>query len=86
MFDWATKQVYLPLANMMTAAAEIGIDSCPIEGFDRVKLEAFLEKENIVDTTHFGVAVMVAFGYRVNDSEIREKTRQDLKDMVEWIK
>jgi len=86
LFDWATKQVYLPLANMMTAAAQIGIDSCPIEGFDRVKLETFLHHENIIDTNHFGVAVMVAFGYRVDDSEIKEKTRQDLTDIVEWIK
>jgi nitroreductase len=32
--DWAGKQTYIALANIMTAAALIGIDSCPIEGFD----------------------------------------------------
>ena len=31
-FDWASKQTYLALANMMTTAAMLGIDSCPIEG------------------------------------------------------
>lgn len=31
--DWAAKQTYIALANMMTAAALIGADSTPIEGF-----------------------------------------------------
>lgn len=33
LFDWASKQTYIALGNMMTGAAMIGIDSCPIEGF-----------------------------------------------------
>ncbi|EOS53496.1 hypothetical protein C812_04047 [Paenibacillus barengoltzii G22] len=36
MFDWACKQAYIALDNMLTAAALIGVDSCPIEGFDRL--------------------------------------------------
>jgi len=35
LFDWTCKQTYIPLANMLTAAAMLGIDSTPIEGFDR---------------------------------------------------
>jgi len=34
LYDWACKQTYIALANMMTSAAQIGIDSCPIEGFN----------------------------------------------------
>ena len=34
LYDWSCRQTYIALANMMTAAALIGIDSCPIEGFD----------------------------------------------------
>ena len=30
LFDWACKQSYIALANMMTSAALLGIDSCPI--------------------------------------------------------
>ncbi|GEQ01132.1 putative NAD(P)H nitroreductase [Staphylococcus arlettae] len=29
--DWASKQTYIALGNMMTSAALLGIDSCPIE-------------------------------------------------------
>ena len=35
MFDWSGKQTYIVLANMLIAAAFLGIDSCPIEGFHR---------------------------------------------------
>ncbi|MBN3556607.1 NAD(P)H-dependent oxidoreductase [Fictibacillus nanhaiensis] len=84
MFDWAAKQVYIALGNMMTAAAQIGIDSCPIEGFDQEKVQAILEKEGVLEGGNFEVAVMVGFGYRVN--EPRPKVRQDLNDVVKWIK
>jgi nitroreductase len=84
MFDWAAKQVYIALGNMMTAAAQIGIDSCPIEGFDQEKVQAILEKEGVLEGGNFEVAVMVGFGYRVN--EPRPKVRQNIDDVVKWIK
>lgn len=82
-FDWASKQTYIALGNMMTAAAQIGIDSCPIEGFNREKLEKVLEKEEVLDRNKFGVSVMVAFGYR--KANPRAKTRQSIDEIVEWI-
>ena len=84
LFDWAGKQVYIALANMMTAAAEIGIDSCPIEGFDQKKVEEILAEEGLVDTDHLGVAAMVAFGYRKEDSPFPQ-TRQPIEKVVEWV-
>lgn len=82
-FDWACKQTYIALGNMMTAAAQIGIDSCPIEGFDREKLESLFESEEVLDRNKYGVSCMVAFGYRVK--EPRPKTRQSMDKIVEWI-
>jgi len=81
-FDWATKQTYIALANMMTGAATMGIDSCPIEGFNIEATEAFMRDELNLDTNEFGPAVMVAFGYR--KEEPREKTRQKLEDVTTW--
>ena len=43
LFDWAAKQSYIALANMMTSASLIGIDSYPIEGFHQEKAEALLK-------------------------------------------
>ncbi len=82
-FDWASKQTYIALANMMTGAAYMGIDSCPIEGFDAQEAESFLKNELNIDTDEFGLSVMVAFGYRKNDK--KQKTRQSLDDIVEFF-
>jgi nitroreductase len=82
-FEWASKQTYIALGNMMTAAAQIGIDSCPIEGFDKKQVTAILQNEGIINGNDFGVACMVAFGYRQEDPK-RPKTRQNLDEIVEW--
>lgn len=84
-FDWVGKQTYIPLANMMTSAAQIGIASCPIEGFDREKVEATLSREGAIDTDKFGVVAMVAFGYKKDDLEW-SKTRRTMDEVVEWIR
>lgn len=83
LFDWASKQTYIALANMMTAAAYMKIDSCPIEGFDMKKANDFLKDELKIDTEKFGVSVMALFGYRKEKAK-RTKTRQELKDIVAW--
>jgi len=81
-FDWAGKQTYIALGNMMTAAAMLGIDSCPIEGFKAEELEKLMAEMFGIDTEEFGVAVMVAFGYRVNEQPV--KTRQSMEEMTQW--
>jgi len=81
-FDWACRQTYISLANMMTAAAMVGIDSCPMEGFQADKINAVLQQELGVDNQKFGIACMVAFGYR--KSEPPAKTRQSLEEIVTW--
>ncbi len=84
MNDWSGKQTYLPMANMMTAAAMIGIDSCPIEGFDLGALRQVVAEEMAVNLEHWNVAYLVAFGYRKGEPA-RPKTRQDIDAVVEWF-
>lgn len=83
MTDWAMKQAYIPLANMMTSAMMIGIDSCPMEGFDRENMEALLASELEIDTEKYSMAYAVAFGYRVNPPQ--EKTRQPIDAVSTWV-
>ena len=45
--DWASKQTYIALGNMMTSAALLGIDSCPIEGFDLDAVTELLKSETL---------------------------------------
>ncbi len=84
LFDWSCKQTYIALGNMMTSAAMIGIDSCPIEGFQKKEVEEVLAQSCDIDIEKFGVSYMVAFGYRINPP--RPKTRQEAKDIFRWIK
>ena len=79
-YAWTAKQCYIALANMMTAAAYIGIDSCPIEGFEKEKVETVLG----LDTSKYQVAALVPFGYRLNEQS--EQLRLPLEDVVSYIR
>lgn len=79
-YAWTAKQSYIALGNMMTAAAFVGIDSCPIEGFEKEKVEEVLG----LDTTKYQVAVIVPFGYRVNEQPTQ--LRLPFDEVVEFIK
>ncbi|MCZ0703699.1 nitroreductase [Natronobacillus azotifigens] len=83
MFDWASKQTYIALGNMMTAAAQIGIDSCPIEGFHYESINKILEEEGLLEDGHLDISVMVAFGYR--ETEPQPKTRKEHDQVIKWI-
>lgn len=81
--NWSAKQSYIALANMMTTAAILGIDSCPICGFDMRAVEEILSQSGVLDKKHFNLVCMVAFGYRA--LEPRTKNRRDLKEIVEYF-
>jgi len=83
LFDWASKQTYIALGNMMTAAALNGIDSCPIEGFHQEKAEALLRAKFGIDTDQYGLSFMVAFGYR-KENPPHPKSRRNIEDIVTW--
>ena len=79
-YAWTAKQSYIALGNMMTAAAYIGIDSCPIEGFEKEKVEEVLG----LDTSKYQLAVVVPFGYRINEQP--SQLRLPFDEVVEFIK
>ncbi|MDA8093350.1 MAG: NAD(P)H-dependent oxidoreductase [Betaproteobacteria bacterium] len=83
LFDWASRQAYIALGNMMTVAALMGIDSCPIEGFEQERAEAVLVEAGIMNRVNWGLAVMVAFGYRVQPQP--EKLRRPMAEVVQWV-
>lgn len=83
LFDWSCRQAYIALANMMTAAAMAGIDSCPIEGFSQEGADGILAEAGLLEDGRFGLAVMVAFGYRINPQT--GKTRQTLEQITRWV-
>ena len=61
---------------MMIGAASIGLDSCPIEGFDEEALLRFLDK----DEAQWLPGIVVAFGKR--NEEVRQKIREPLETLA----
>ena len=84
LIDWAAKQVYIALGNVMTAAAQIGIDSCPIEGFLKNETTEILVKYGVLDLKKHSLAVMCSFGYRKNNP-VLSKTRKSLTELIHRI-
>ncbi|MDY0265756.1 MAG: nitroreductase family protein, partial [Sulfurospirillum cavolei] len=69
----------IALGNIMTAAAYLGIDSCPIEGFEKENLEKALE----LDTSKYQVAIVLPLGYRINPQPAHLRVPYD--EIVEII-
>lgn len=78
-YAWTAKQSAIAAANMMTAAAFVGIDSCPIEGFDKAKVEEILE----LDTSKYQLSIVLPFGYRIEEQS--SQLRLPFGEVVEFI-
>jgi nitroreductase len=76
---WGARQCYIAMGNMMSAAASIGIDSCPIEGFEKEKIEEILN----IDTKRYQLAVIVPFGYRINPQS--SQLRLGIDEVVRYL-
>jgi nitroreductase len=81
--QWAKLQSYIALGNFMTAAALMGIDTCPMEGFVAEKYDEILGFEDRGLTT----AVLCPAGYRAEDDKYADlpKVRFDASELIERI-
>lgn len=75
---WSIAQCHIAAANMMTAAAVIGVDSCPIGAFSA---SAVLDALGITSRADV-VALVVALGYR--ERPPAAKKRLPLSEIVEY--
>lgn len=62
---WNTRQVYIALGQLMTSAAVLGIDSCPLEGISPVDYDEILGLKD----SGYATAVACALGYRSADDK-----------------
>lgn len=85
LFDWTAKQTYIAMGNMMTTAALLGIDSCPIEGFYYAKVNELLAEQGLIDSDREGIASMISFGYRRKDPK-HPRTRKPREAVISWVK
>jgi nitroreductase len=78
---WVDKQIYLALGNLLTSLSVLGLDSCPMEGFDKVKYDEIL---GLQDTSS---VVVCAIGKRDGSDETQnyKKVRKSAEDLFEVI-
>ena len=80
---WAQRQAYIALGNFMTSAALLGIDTCPMEGFEPA------EYDRILGLPARGLSATVACpaGFRAEDDNYAAlpKVRFRAEDVIDYI-
>jgi nitroreductase len=77
---WQAHQVYIALGSFMTAAALMGVDTCPMEGFQPAQFDEILE----LTPTGYASVVACAAGYRHPDDKyaVTKKVRFPHTDVI----
>ncbi|QQV02181.1 MULTISPECIES: NAD(P)H-dependent oxidoreductase [Chryseobacterium] len=83
LLNWAEKQSYIVLANLMYAAALESVDTCPMEGFRQEVLEEILEIDSGIEK----VTVTLAIGYRSQEDHFQhmKKVRKPNEKLFKFI-
>lgn len=81
--EWAARQAYIAIGNLMTSAALLGVDACPIEGFEPDKYDDLLGLKG----SGFASSVCCALGYRAASDKYATlpKVRRPEAQLVQHI-
>ncbi|MBZ7955259.1 NAD(P)H-dependent oxidoreductase [Campylobacter molothri] len=77
---YAREQAHIALASILYSATALNIATCPIGGFDKIKLESYLN----LDTQKEIATLIVAIGYS-NDKSLPQKNRFDFDEVVQFL-
>lgn len=80
---WASRQVYIALGNLMTCAAVLGIDTCPMEGLDPAQYDKILGLAG----TGYKTVVACAVGYRSTEDGLAsaKKVRYSSEEVIQRV-
>jgi nitroreductase len=81
--EWATRQAYIALGNVMTCSAVLGVDACPMEGLVPAEYDKVLNLAG----SGYATVVACALGYRAPTDKYANlaKVRYETKDVVKYI-
>ena len=81
--SWTKRQTYIALGLMLTACAELRIDACPMEGFEKDKYNEILG----LAEHNLNASVIVAIGYRDESDKTQHlpKVRKSVDELFEII-
>lgn len=68
---WNSRQCYIALGQLMTAAAVMGVDTCPLEGIDRAAYDEILG----LGDAEYATVVACAVGYRSDADAYAQKPK-----------
>ncbi|MFX3626396.1 NAD(P)H-dependent oxidoreductase [Campylobacter sp. LH-2024] len=74
------EQAHIALASILYSATALNIATCPIGGFDKIKLESYLN----LNTQKEIATLIVALGYS-NDKSLPQKNRFDFDEVVQFL-
>ncbi len=80
---WNTRQIYIALGQLMTTAAVLGVDACPMEGISASAYDRVLGLEG----SGYATVVACALGYRAADDKYAAtpKARFTREQMIQHI-
>jgi nitroreductase len=82
-FEWAARQAYIALGNLLTVSAVLGVDTCPMEGIITAKYDEILG----LSGSGFRTVVACPVGYRASDDKYAQvkKIRFPNNEMIKKI-
>lgn len=80
-FKWATKGTSLACQNLMIAAEALGLNTCPMEGFDALRLFRFLG----LSRRHHEIVMVIAIGKRSAGYTDQPQWRRPLDTTVTYL-
>jgi nitroreductase len=78
MFKWAGKSAALACANLMIAAEALGLNTCPMEGFDDLRLASLVG----LSPKHHEILMVIAVGKKSAEHLDRPQWRRPLESTV----
>jgi nitroreductase len=81
LFDWATKSAALACANLMIATEALGFHSCPMEGFDDLRLSRFLG----LSAREHEIVMVIAIGKKSDKHVDQPRWRRPLESTVTFL-
>jgi nitroreductase len=81
--EWAARQVYIALGNLMTCAAVLGVDACPMEGINPPEYDKILGLAG----SGYQTVVALALGYRSANDKYASlaKVRYETAELVKIV-
>ena len=75
--SWAARQSYIALGFAIYTCSLLGIDTCPIEGFDSLEVD---KEIGLIDSDYASI-VILAIGKKIENKQCSQKIRKSANEL-----